>query len=86
MGINIITAQNTHHPIKKMKATDDPEVFINEREKIGMRMRDYFNMDISEDDMVSRILNSLPPVYEDLVDSIHIQMNSTEGVSLVSLK
>ncbi len=70
----------------RMKKEDDPEVFINQLEKIGMRMKEDFNMEILEDDLISKVLNTLPPIYDSLVDSIHIQMNSQMGITLVSLK
>lgn len=51
-----------------------------------MIMREDFFMSIGDDDLISKVLNSFPTSYEDLVESTHIQMNSITGISLYSLK
>ena len=70
----------------KMKLSDDPEVFINRLEKLERRMEDDFGMVIKEDDIISKVLNSLPGTYDSLVDAIQVQMDTAAGVTLTSLK
>lgn len=49
-------------------------------------MKEDFEIEIQEDDLIDKILNSLQNHYKDLIDSIHVQMNSDIGVSLEYLK
>ena len=59
----------------KMKINEDPDLFINTLEKISRRMNEDFNMNILDEDIITKVLNTLPREYEELVDSLQVQMD-----------
>ena len=60
----------------KMKSSQDPDEYICALEKMRHRMKEDFKIEVTDEDMVSKILNNLPRNYDSLIDSIHVQMNS----------
>ena len=60
----------------KMKNNEDPELFINTLEKLARRMNEDFNMKILDEDIITKVLNTLPREYEALVDSLQVQMDT----------
>ena len=69
-----------------MKNNEDPEVFINTLEKLERRMNEDFDMKIIDEDIITKVLNTLPREYEELVDSLQVQMDTEKGVTLDNLK
>lgn len=69
-----------------MKVSEDTELFIHKLKKMSMSMNEYFVMSIGDDDIISKVLNSFTEYYEELVYSIHIQMNIQIEISLDYLK
>ena len=69
-----------------MKNNEEPEFFINTLEKLSRRMKEDFNMKILDEDIITKVLNTLPRVYESLVYSLQVQMDSEKGVTLDNLK
>ena len=43
-------------------------------------------MKIFDEDIITKVFNTLPRGYEELVDSLQVQMNSEKGVTLDNLK
>ena len=70
----------------RMKNNEDPELFINTLEKLSRRMNEDFNMNILDEDIITKVLNTLPRDYEALVDSLQVQMDSEKGDTLDNLK
>ena len=76
------TSQDARFEIKleyesmKMKRNEDPELFINTLEKLSRRMNEDFNMKILDEDIITKVLNTLPRDYESLVDSLQVQMDT----------
>ena len=70
----------------KMNNNEDPELFINNLEKISRRMNEDFNMKILDEDIITKVLDTLPRDYEALVDSLQVQMHSEKFVTLDNLK
>ena len=70
----------------KMKTQEDPELFINTLEKLARRMNEDFDMKIIDEDIITKVLNTLPREYEALVDSLQVQMDTEKGVTLDNLK
>ena len=70
----------------KMKTHEDPELFINTLEKLARRMNEDFDMKIIDEDIITKILNTLTREYETLVDSLQVQMDTEKGVTLENLK
>ena len=70
----------------KMKTHEDPELFINTLEKLARRMNEDFDMKIIDEDIITKVLNTLPREYEALVDSLQVQMDTEKGVTLDNLK
>ena len=70
----------------KMKTHEDPELFINTLEKLSRRMNEDFDMKIIDEDIITKVLNTLPREYEALVDSLQVQMDTEKGVTLDNLK
>ena len=60
----------------KMKSNEDPELFINTLEKLSRRMNDDFDMKILDEDIITKVLNTLPREYEVLVYSLQVQMDT----------
>ena len=60
----------------KMKTHEDPELFINTLEKFSRRMNEDFDMKIIDEDIITKVLNTLPREYEALVDSLQVQMHT----------
>ena len=64
------TSQSSRCEIKleyetlKMKNNEDPELFINTLEKLSRRMNEDFNMKILDEDIINKVLNTLPRDYE----------------------
>ena len=56
----------------KMKSHKDPELFINTLEKLARRMNEDFDMKIIDEDIITKVLNTLPREYEALVDSLQV--------------
>ena len=60
------TSQDSQCEIKleyetlKMKNNEDPELFINTLEKLSRRMKEDFNMKIIDEDIINKVLNTLP--------------------------
>ena len=69
-----------------MRKNEDPELFINTLEKLSIRMNEDFNMKILDEDIITKVLNTLPREYEALVDSIQVQMYTEKVVTLDNLK
>ena len=46
-----------------MKNNEDPELFINTLEKLDRRMKEDFNMKILDEDIITKVLNTLPRDY-----------------------
>ena len=69
-----------------MRNNEDPELFINTLEKLARRMNEDFKMNIIDEEIINKVLNTLPRDYEDLVDSLQVQMDSEKGVTLDNLK
>ena len=69
-----------------MKNNEDPELFINTLEKLSRRMNEDFNMKILDEDIITKVLNTLPRDYESLVNSLKVKMNSEKCVTLDNLK
>ena len=44
----------------KMKSNKDPDLFINTLEKLARRMNEDFDMKIIEEDIIKKVLNTLP--------------------------
>ena len=70
----------------KMKNNEDPELFINTLEILSRRMNEYFKMKIPEEDIITKVLNTLSRDYKALVYSLQVQMDSEKGVTLDNLK
>ena len=76
------TSQDSRCEIKleyesmKMKSNEDPELFINTLEKLSRRMNEDFNMKILYEDIITKVLNTLPRDYEALVDSLQVHMDT----------
>ena len=49
-------------------------------------MNEDFKMKILDEDIITKVLNTLPREYESLVDSLKVQMSTEAGVSLENLK
>ena len=60
----------------KLKNNEDPDLFINTLEKLVRRMNEDFNMKILDEDIITKVLNTLPRDYEALVDSLQVQMDT----------
>ena len=60
----------------KMKTQEDPELFINTLEKLSRRMNEDFDMKIIDEDIITKVLNTLPREYESLLDSLKVQMDT----------
>ena len=69
-----------------MKTHEDPDLFINTLEKLDRRMNEFFDMKIIDEDIITKVLNTLPREYEELVDSLQVQMDTEKGVTLDNLK
>ena len=70
----------------KMKSHKDPDLFINTLDKLSRRMNEDFDMKIIDEDIITKVLNTLPREYEALVDSLQVQMDTEKGVTLDNLK
>ena len=70
----------------KMKNNEDPELFINTLEKLDRRMNEYFNMKILDEDIITKVLNTLPRDYEALVDSLQVQMDTEKELHWITSK
>ena len=76
------TSQDSRCEIKleyesmKMKSNEDPELFINTLEKRARRMKEDFDMKILDEDISTKVLNTLSREYEALVDSLQVQMDT----------
>ena len=53
----------------KMRNNEDPELFINTLEKLYQRMKKDFYMKILDEDIINKVLKTLPREYEALVYS-----------------
>ena len=60
----------------KMKNNEDPELFINTLEKLSRRMKEDFNVNILDEDIITKVLNTLPRDYKELVDSLQVDIDS----------
>ena len=69
-----------------MRNNEDPELFINNLEKLSRRMKEDFNMNILYKDIITKVLNTLTRDYEALVYYLQVQMDSEKGVTLDNLK
>ena len=49
-------------------------------------MNEDFNMNILDEDIITKVLNTLPREYEALIYSLQVQMETEKGVSLENLK
>lgn len=47
----------------KMKYHDDPEIFINTLEKLERQMKDYFNINILDEYIITKLIKTLPKEY-----------------------
>ena len=70
----------------KMRNNEDPELFINTLEKLERRMNKDINMNILDEDIITKVLNTLPREYESLVYSLQVQMENEKGLSLENFK
>ena len=59
-----------------MRNSEDPELFINTLEKLSRRMNEDFNTKIIDEDIITKVLRTLPIEYEALVDSLQVQMDT----------
>lgn len=55
---------------------------MNTLEKLMRRMDEEFNMKILDEDIITKVLNTLTREYEALVYSLQVQMETEKGVSL----
>ena len=86
------TSQDTCFEIKieyesmKMRRNEDPYIFINTLEKLSRRINEELKMKILNENIITKVLNTLPREYEDLVDSLKVQMATEKVLSLDNLK
>lgn len=69
-----------------MVVNQDPEIFITDLEKLRWRLTDKFSVTIDDDDLISKIINSLPKEYDSLIDSFYIQMAAKGGLRVESFR
>ena len=62
------------------------DISINNLDKLSRRMIEDFNMKILDEDIITKVLNTLQRDYEALVDSLQVQMDTEKGVTLDNLK
>ena len=62
----------------KMKTHEDPELFINTLEKLSRSMKEDFYMKTLDEDIINKVLKTLPREYEALVNSIQVQMDTVK--------
>ena len=86
------TSQDSSFEIKleyesmKMRNHEDPEIFINTLEKLSRIMNEDFYMKILDKYITTKVLNTLPREYEDLVDSLQVQMDTESVINLNNIK
>ena len=61
-------------------------MFIKTLEKFSRCMVEDFNTKILYEDIINKVLNTLPREYDELVDYLQVQMDTEIGVTLSNLK
>ena len=86
------TSQDSRCEIKleyeslKVKNNEDPELFINTLEKLSRRMNEDFNMNILDEDIITKVLNTIERDYEALVYLLQVQMDSEKVCPWINSK